>query len=148
MFDLAETDDEELRGAAIAAFANTRDMAVRDLAIRLLREQPTSIYQGAIKLFIKNYEPGDRHLIESVLYISENPHLWHAIGFDLVALAEAQGDPELASCLWVYEHTPCSLCRESAVKALLERNRAPKTLLLECLWDCSKDIRAMAKSGD
>ena len=53
----------------------------------------------------------------------------------------------LASCcLWVYEHTPCSLCRESAVKALLERERAPKTLLLECLWDCSKDIRAMAKS--
>lgn len=57
--------------------------------------------------------------------------MFHAIGCDLVDLTEAQRDPELASCcLWVYEHTPCSLCPESAVKARLERERAPKTLLL------------------
>lgn len=36
LFDLAETNDEELQDAAIAAIANTEDMAVRDLAIRLL----------------------------------------------------------------------------------------------------------------
>lgn len=36
LFDLAETDDEDLQDAAIAAIANTRDMSVHDLAIQLL----------------------------------------------------------------------------------------------------------------
>ncbi len=138
LFDLAETDDEKLQDAAIAVIANTRDQSVRALAIRLLREQPTSIYQGAIKLFSKNYEPGEHKLIESVLCVSENPGMEHAIGFDLVELAEAQRYPELASCcLWVYENTPCSLCRKRMVEALLKLEQAPQTLILECLWDCS-----------
>ncbi|MEW5858458.1 MAG: hypothetical protein AB1861_13925 [Cyanobacteriota bacterium] len=147
LFELAESDDEELQDAAISAIANTKDKSVRDLAIRLLQEKPTSIYRGAIELFIKNYQPRDCQLIESVLYASENPNMFHALGCDLVNLAKAQGSPELASCcLWVYENTPCSICRKRIVEALLELDQATESLVLECLWDCSQDIRALAKS--
>lgn len=146
---MAETDDEDLQEAAIVALANTQDKSVRDLGIRLLREQPTSIYQGAIKLFIKNYEPGDYQLIESVLPVLGDDWRLHSIGCDLIDLVEAHEDLELASCcLRVYEQTPCSLCREKIVKAMLATQKFPETLRQECRWDCSTDIRALTTSSE
>ncbi len=147
LLSLAESDDKTIQEAAIVAIAHTQDSLVRDLGIRLLLKQPSSIYQRAIKLFIKNYQPGDDQLIESVLPVTDERHNLHTIGVDLIDLVEAQEDWQLASCcLWVYENTPCSLCRKSVVEAMLARQRLPETLRWECHWDANPNIRALTTS--
>ncbi len=146
LLNLAVSNDNQIQEAAITAIAHTKDESVRTLARKLLQEQPRSIYQGAIKLFINNYTQEDRLLIESVLCATESPNMLHALGCDILALAETQDSPELAGCcLWVYEHTPCSSCRKSAVATLIERKQATDALS-ECFWDCSKEIRTLAKT--
>jgi hypothetical protein len=76
-----------------------------------------------------------------------DPDVAHDIGAGILDIAAAQPQPELSGCLvWVYENTPCAICRERSVRSLLERERASDGLLLECVWDCSEAIRTLAKS--
>lgn len=148
LFDLAASHDEEIQDAAIVALAHSKDASIRNLANRLLRERPTSIHQSALRLYTKNYEPEDYQLIESVLTLSEDVDLIHAIAYDLIRFVNAQDDPQLANfLLWAYERTPCAICRKYAVEDLLKRKQAPEILLQECLWDCSEEIRDLAKSA-
>ena len=148
LFDLAASEDEEIQDAAIVALAHSKDASIRNLANRLLRERPTSIYQSALRLYTKNYEPEDYQLIESILTLSEDVDLLHQTAYDLIRFVKAQEDPQLANFLfWAYERTPCAICRKYAVEDLLKRKQAPETLLQECLWDCSEEIRDLAKSA-
>ncbi len=148
LFALAESSDEQLQRAALAALAQSQDGGVRELGIRLLRDQPNAIARGAIALFQRNYVPGDQEVIESALFVPGNGEASHSIGFDILDFAGRQPDPELARCLeWVYEHTPCSNCRGKALEALRARERAPAGLLREAAWDCAEDTRSEARAA-
>lgn len=148
LFDLAVSDDQEVRWAAVRALANVRAPEVREFALRLLRERGPEVLldSEAARLFTASYEPGDHEALEAALPAEAEVNHLHGVSQDLLQVAQAQSDPELAGCLrWVYEHSPCSLCREQAVRELLERERAPEDLLRECLHDVSAETRKMAE---
>jgi hypothetical protein len=148
LFALAKAAHEQLQGAAIAAIAQVQDSSVRALGTCLLRDDPDTVNRGAIALLRRNYLPGGHKLIESALFVAPDRDTAHNIGFDILDLANAQQHPKLSRCLeWVYEHTPCSNCRGAALTAQLARDRAPVSLLLESIWDCSEETRRKAKNG-
>ena len=144
LLELTRTDDVELQGVAIAAVAKNKDDSLRDLAISLL--QLTNSYNGELKLLINNYQPGDFKLIESILNNSFDIHTKHNVCWDLIDIAKTQKKSELTTCsLWVYENTPCSSCREKILKILIDLKQVPKQILIECLNDCSPNIRDLAR---
>jgi hypothetical protein len=148
LFELATSTDEELQHAAIAALASTQDSRVREFALYHLEKEPRLACQGAVELFIKNYQLGDNKLIETVLDICGDIDDIHGLGIDLLNLAEAQSYQELANCiLWVYEKTPCSHCRKEAVEILIEWGMASESLLSECLWDVYDETCDLAKEA-
>lgn len=62
-------------------------------------------------------------------------------------IIKAQKNPELINCaFWIYEHTPCAHCRLSILEIFIECERVTQNILEECLYDCSTDIRALAKA--
>ncbi len=148
LFDLAGSKDKELQKAVINVLSNMRDPAVRSLAVNLLAEMPSSVFQDALGLLIENYQPGDHQLIEPVLPEIPDAGLVHGMGFDILNIAEKNPLPELARCLlWLYEHTPCSNCRAHSVENLIELNQLPNEVRQECLSDCSERIRELAEKG-
>lgn len=129
---------------AIAVLANNQDNSIRILAFELLQKQ-TSYYNGELGLLINNYKPGDFKIIESILSRLSDIDFKHDVGMDLIEIANVQKTLELTACyLWVYENTPCSICRRRILKILIELKQAPKHILTECLKDCSSDIRELA----
>jgi hypothetical protein len=148
LFELAASEDKELQAAAINALSNSKEASIRDLAIRLIRENRDVICRSAIGLFEKNYQPGDYALIESALFTPEDRDVLHRIAHAILDLGEANPLSELANCLlWVYEQTPCTNCRENAVKCLIKLDCLPDSVREECRWDCSDDIRELVKTA-
>jgi hypothetical protein len=146
LFELATDSDEQMQNAAIRVLAQTTDDAVHDLAHRLLNERPETVHLDVLRLFTRNYLPGDHRAIEDVLPMVHEPDEAHSIGMDILEVAKAQLHPELSQSLgWIYEETPCSMCRRHAIEALLARDRATDAILQECVWDCSESTRTLAK---
>jgi hypothetical protein len=148
LLQLAESEDEKLQRAAIVALAQMQDPSIRVLAIRLLGEHPKVITREAITLFNRNYVSGDHEVIENALFVPEDKETTHNIGYGILALTKSQKGAELTKLLeWVYENTPCSICRRNALKGLLERNRASDSMLVESVWDCCEETRTLAKNA-
>lgn len=147
LLDLAQSEDPDVQRAAISALGGLRHPGVRDLMLRLLASSPP-VPRGALRLLGSNYEPGDGAFIETILRRPGDQDEIHNRGLDLLHAADTVKDPELAGCLfWVYEETPCSLCRYSAVAALLERGCDCAELFEECLHDCEEDTQSLAEEA-
>lgn len=144
LFDLAASNDEEIQYFAIAALANNKSNSIRNVAVELIQQQPKSVENGVLSLFINNYQSGDFKIIESVLTSSQDIDFRHYAAIDLIKIINAQNAPELINCaLWVYEYTPCSHCRHEIIKFLIDTQQATTDILEECLHDCCPDIRAL-----
>lgn len=149
LFDFATANDKELQTAAIRGLANHQDKSIHDLAIHLIRKNINLIDIRVFKLLINNYITGNYKLIEPFLLISQDIHFRHDIGMDLIKIIDTQKTSELQNCaLWVYENTPCAYCRQKIVEILIDLKLAPKSLLEECLNDCSSDIRELASKNN
>jgi len=146
LFDLTESADEWVRKGAFWALGNSCDARVRDWAIRLLQRTPPCL--GALRLFERNYQPGDYILMESVLPNAGEAEALHDIALDLKHVAGEVKNLQLAGCLlWVCEYSPCSFCRQGAVEKLVDLKVAPRTVLEECLYDCQDETRDLAKAA-
>ena len=80
-------------------------------------------------------------LLNVVRSLEDADHL-HFVGMDLLRLPTEPGFAPIFE--WIAEMTPCSLCRNSAVRDLIEINAASDALLKECFFDCDEDTRDMA----
>lgn len=148
IFELALSSNRQVRLAACTALSHRKSTRVRQFALNLLHEDPSSIHSGALELLRLNYRAGDHVIIAKSLRGRLAPETIHSIVLDLVLLAREIAGPELADCLhWAYEHTPCSSCRQSVVDKLIKWNAAPPELLEECLWDCEYEIRELARNA-
>ena len=145
ILELARSDDGETRDLAISALARLTDDRVRSLAVELLDQGVLK----AIELFAKNYVDGDFDRIAAKLGAPDDDRQIHDIGLDLLGVCRDHPVPASAECLiWIYEHTPCAFCRNSAVDDLLAIDRLPAALALECQQDCYSDTReAVAKAS-
>jgi hypothetical protein len=143
--ELAIRSEGDLLDATIDALSNFQTAEVRTLGLRMLQETPPRL--DAIRLFVKNYEPGDSTLLESILPIDAEANVLHGIGIDLLKVFSETQKPELAGCMkWLYEYGPCSMCRGNAVRYLIEMKVIDHEMINECLWDSYDETQELAKS--
>lgn len=146
LFHLAASNQNKIQSATITTLALNQNNSLRDLAIRLIQQNPDSVTNGVLKLFIKNYNPGDFEIIESTLDISQDIEFRHQVGLDIIEIIEVQRTSELVNCcFWVYENTPCSHCRQKIVEILISLQKITPSIVKECLFDCSLEIQALVK---
>ncbi len=140
MVRLADHEDADVRRQSMWALSNHRHPAVRSLALD--RADQGRNEERELRLFRENYVEGDWPRIESALELPEDIDRAHSLLSDLIDIfGENPGPDAPAPLLLVYEHSRCTICRESAVDLLLDGGQAPAWLLKECRHDCDKDIR-------
>ena len=146
IMELATSDaDEQVQIDAIRALSRVTAPAVREVGLRLLREQPSAVFRDVIRLFRQNYQAGDEAIIRTALPAEADDKAMHWVGLDLVALTSEVDQPELFECVvWLYEQTPCSYCRNSAYETLMKWRLAPTDILAEARWDSCHETREQA----
>jgi hypothetical protein len=133
-------DCADVRVAASGALAQTRHSAIRELALRCLREG--MITDGQLELFKLNGEHGDAARIERSIFLPDELFELHAVILDTADLCKTNPTIEFAGLMrLVYEHSPCGLCRSRVVESLLKADTAPDWLLREAAFDASEDVR-------
>ncbi|HVU63524.1 MAG TPA: hypothetical protein VHC70_06085, partial [Phycisphaerales bacterium] len=131
-----------VRRLAHVALSNYAHAEVRSLALRKIAMGQSS--EKIIPLLAKNYRTGDAHLIERVLMMPPDREELHSLVFDLAEVIRANPVSELSrTMLFVYEESPCSLCRHKAVLSLTHCASAPSWLLEEGRHDASDEIREL-----
>lgn len=147
IFDLAKSDNEKLRTAAIAALMHTSDASIRNLAIEIHNTKDAIHFAGALELFRNNYQSGDHIYIEKALIETDDMDLVHTVGLDLLDIFAKHPKAELLKCmLWVYENTQCAHCRNGIVELLDKAQILPDIIREECLFDSYFDTREIAKN--
>jgi len=147
LFEWANSSNQALRNALINALAQLSDPQVHDLARQKMRQH--ELLDGdsnAIDLFIHNYDNDAGLIMQALTSVEPNDKEAYDLGFSIIKVAEQYDDLALANPLrWLYENSPCTLCREDAIFQLIKRQRFDQTLVNECLFDARATIRAFAK---
>jgi hypothetical protein len=147
---LVDIEENRVGLAAVKALARVRHQAVRDVAFRLI-DTGTKRWRGeAVELLSENYEPGDHKIVLQWFHQEEDLQTLHSIGTGLIDFWKRHPDDETEVQMLraLYENGPCSVCRESAVKRLIERGALPEELRAECAWDANTDIRDLIGNVD
>ncbi len=132
---LADDANAEVRQHALTALSLHADPRVRLLFERGRGADVDSV----LKLLAKNCEPGDAAFVLSVLMHESGAIDFHGRAMDVLDICDANSDPALADALFVvYERTPCSSCRRSAVELL--RRRAKLPAWLEAEYQCDVNM--------
>ena len=146
VFQLAMSEDPDIRSDAVEALKNCQHNSIRNLAIDFTKNQDNEIAILSVKLLIKNYQSGDNKFIESIFPRIKDEDNKHFICMDLIKIFERHAvDELLTSLLWAYENTPCTHCRAKIVKALIDRSLIPQRLVDECQFDCVQNVRHLAR---
>ncbi|MDX2105014.1 MAG: hypothetical protein SFY67_01300 [Candidatus Melainabacteria bacterium] len=148
ILDLVSSKNEsfKIRNSAFDALARKKSNKIRTFAINLINSDRSSICYGAIGLFNKNYRKPDSEFLFAKLFVPENESHLHNIGFDLIALFDQVKDLNLTDCaIWVYENTPCTFCRSSIVRKLIEWKNIPTEIIEEGLYDSFDETRDICK---
>ncbi len=114
LLQLAEIDeDSSTAHLALHALRSVADPRVRTLALKLMASGDG---RGA-GLLAANYVEGDYQRIEQALLSLPDYDNIHALGFGLLALADAHpSEHALPALLAFYERGPCDLCRKNAIE--------------------------------
>jgi hypothetical protein len=87
---------------------------------------------------------GDESVVLNALVLPDDPNQLH---WTLMSLRKLLEDNPEAHCLnaveLIYEQTPCSSCRYSAIKLLNDRERLPEAMHLEVQFDVEADARSL-----
>ena len=71
----------------------------------------------------------------------------HSLGSSLLGICEeSTACASLDMLKWVYESTPCTVCRHSAVKQMAAIGGVPPEIVAECLDDADDDLRHLAQA--
>jgi hypothetical protein len=127
-----------LKTAALQALAQISNDRIYQLGrSKLEKSQITGVDIDTLDLFINNYHAGDAELILAGLKAVEiDIEDLHAIGFSIFYISEKQVNPELVILLeWIYDRTPCSICRKDIVEQLKMYDRLRDELLAEYQFD-------------
>jgi hypothetical protein len=129
LFELAGSDDTRMANAALSALENVTDPAVRSLALRLM-ETGSDLRGRAADLLVHNFEPGDHERVLRWFCNEQDAEVRHSLGFGLPRFWDHNPDDvsRTPMLLALYEYGPCSLCREGAVRRLIELNSMPDAI--------------------
>jgi len=105
-----------------------------------------------VQLLEKNWRPEDETLIRRALETIPSDidvDELHSVVCSLVDLTEGNAEAAFGTLLpWVYENSPCSICRRTSVEQMLQRNIATQEFLDECRDDCDQEIRELAEKWE
>lgn len=118
------------------------DPRVRQLGFDLILKGAAADGLGPV---VTNYRSGDDTAILAAVTPLTDDWDVHGTGLDVLRLSDRLDCRDLL--LWVYEQTPCSECRNSALRHLIDRVQAPELVLRECLADCLEDTREIARAA-
>lgn len=150
LWELAESKNDAIRGATIVALAQRCDPRIGDLARAKLRSQEfLEVDSEVLELFVRNYQPQDELLIMSALArLSPNDDNAHNLGSAILNIIEKNGSLAFQNMArWVYETTPCTICRHSAVKWMVSNESISPEILSECLHDADEDTQQIAQES-
>lgn len=141
IIDLTNSNNNRLRNSALHILSKVKSQRVRDLAIERVNKKDF----GAIGLFESNYERGDiPFLLDRIKRVNDKDTLHDACFSFLDVVLVNKLETENDSLVWLYENTPCSVCRERSFSRLVELNAVSADMLNEGKYDCSEDIRNKA----
>ncbi len=150
IWQLADSKDDALRYAAVEALAQSQDPRIGELGRSRLRSGAfTASDSDTLDLFIRNYQPHDEQLILSALtLLSPDEDEAHSLGSSLLKIRqENTACTSLDILKWVYESTPCTVCRHIAVEQMAAIGGVPPEIVAECLDDADEDLRHLAKES-
>ncbi len=141
----AKSADAELAHAAVLALGNICDPAVREFALREIREDPQG--DTYLPLLTRNHQPGDEALLETLMEhaLAEGDlDKLHGIHLQVLKIFD-RGDTGPERLLpGIYETIPCGCCRRKVVRLMGERGVLTERTLEECLYDSDEDTRHYA----
>jgi hypothetical protein len=147
LVQLATSDNNDVARASRLALRHVQNSQVRDLALCLIRGSKAD-GGDAVELLEKNWVTGDHLLIESALDSRTNEDDFHWTAHAAVRVFQANPQaPALACLLKIYENCRCSLCREGAVKIMVDRRIIPPAILEECKYDSLEGTREIASTA-
>jgi hypothetical protein len=138
LFEWLDNKNDLLKIATIQAISQISDDRVYQLGRSKLESgQLIGVDIGTLDLFVNNYYSGDAVLILDRLNTTNiDREDLHSIGFSLVDMSERQVNPELVILLeWIYDRTPCSICRERVFKQLEIYGKFSDQILAEYQFD-------------
>ena len=144
----ARSNHEALRDTAWRALEHIRHPAVREFALSNVGMGERTLEN--FSLLVTNYAHEDGNLLEEHLrglIVRKDWNGVHWAGMDIYrAFEKDSGIPHPKHLLpLLYEYTPCSVCRESALAYMSRHRMLTKELLEECLFDSDDNIRRMAQ---
>jgi len=142
MLELARSSDDRLARAACVAVAAVRHPAVREFGMALIAEQ-SEHRSDAIDMLCRNFEPGDHELVLQWFAREADREIRHGMGWRLNQFWREHPEPssELRMLESLYNKGPCSDCRETAVRRLIELDALSSAMRRECAFDANDDIR-------
>lgn len=142
LVDYARHADLDVRKAAYRALAHVAHPLVRDLALESLRACHWD--EGQLALLHCNFLPQDLALLEPLFAAGGDRDTVHARTSDVINLLECEPRARTEKGLmFVYEATPCGICRSMAVRLMVAEHLAPAWLLAECRHDSYFGVREL-----
>ena len=144
LFAYTSSTDRSLKDAAYAAIASLKIEGRRAFAQQRITVGQDLPYAAA--LLAGEYENEDKEAFLRALHAVDN-HTAHWV-FSKILDAVIQGKTPLPreTLPYIYENTPCEICREYAVRALSRRRMADAAMIEEWRFDSSSEIRDLAES--
>lgn len=136
-------EDDNVRFHACRAFAHHDEPQVRSAALALLHHGDLT---GGTEMLQLSARSEDSEAILSALAQTRPGEEHHEIFSNLIQLLEKnEAIREPLIPLYIYEFSPCMMCRERAIEALLYWGACPQWLLDEAAQDASVRIRLMVE---
>lgn len=144
LYAYTSSTDRSLKDAAYAAIASLKIEGRRAFAQQRIATGQDLPYAAA--LLAGEYENEDKDAFLRALHAVDN-HTAHWV-FSKILDAVIQGKTPLPreTLPYIYENTPCEICREYAVRALSRRRMADAAMIEEWRFDSSSEIRDLAES--
>lgn len=142
----AESRDLPMREATLRMLANISDPNVGEFGRKMLRRSSFAPEDSdLIELLARNYQPGDAELILRKLEsVTTSDDGLHTLGMSARQFCENNPVPEVAGIArWIYDTTPCSLCRKGAVETLIACNQLPDYIAEECRYDANEETQSI-----
>jgi len=144
---LVDNPSEKVRWKSYQALATCSQSDIRELAFT--KRSRENLTEGSLYLFTSSYQPGDHAVIEEALFLTDDHHDLHTIGFSLLDIFKERNTPEsLNSMLYLYEHGPCMNCRYHAIEIMQKAEVIPDWVSQEARHDADGSIRELITGSE
>jgi hypothetical protein len=138
-----------IRVRALAALEEVRSQEVRQLALDLL-DSKYDIW--AAGLLVKNYQPGDEERLIKRAQAAASRGSRHSFTLRLRDLVDEVPGLSETLCPFIYEYSPCAMCRAGAVRVLAKRGLLPlawkEELVYEANPETAEDVAKLERESE